>query len=582
MSKPYRFGTAPQGGFDPSNRISNRLARMQDLEKGINKTMNGPTPMWNSTRIKGGSSNSNADLNVTQEPDHNSTSLSATSQSQSIVHHQGAESPDRPVDGDDVDSSNKIDGNVAYTNRRDPMEDDLNAPGGGHGSDLWSDWTILHEMIDGFRSADVPSWVGESGPAVKVTDRTEWVDVDLDSTSIDSIITPDMSNSHSASDSNDDNRRSSGVSRNGSTRSPKRAPKRNDEPLELESPRNRSDDLSLTLVFMLVSVMVMASSIVGMGVSMISGFNILNLLTYGFTGVASTILFRTSLGDLGKIYNVRRSPGEKFLDWVRRLGKTMGMESEGPLGSSGPSTRARHRHKVKMVSGVMGDPYVLEDDDPEEHDDGVIVVKQLEDKTAHGVTEIIDSWTNALSRVGLDSRTGDMMDRVADYWYMAVDAIDSMDDLKVMVAEVVEPVSALGDVVSMYVKMRKSSRLYSEKELDDAKVMLVDAENSMIEVFRKTARRSLDATRSKAESSLGYLKSKRDGDPVIQEVNESISEGKPYKTGEREIVGTSKDEDSASGTSTHDVIGELASRTSSEVRSKENVEGAGVIASPGL
>ena len=108
MSKPYRFGTAPQGGFDPSNRISNRLARMQDLEKG----------------------------------------------------------------------------------------------------------------------ADVPSWVGESGPAVKVTNRTEWVDVDLDSTSIDPIITPDVSNSHSASDSDDDNRRSSRVSRNGSTGSPKRAPKR--------------------------------------------------------------------------------------------------------------------------------------------------------------------------------------------------------------------------------------------------------------------------------------------------------------------------------------------------------------------
>ena len=235
-----------------------------------------------------------------------------------------------------------------------------------------------------------------------------------------------------------------------------------------------------------------------------------------------------------------------------------------------------------MVSGVMGDPYVLEDDDLEESDDDVIEIEQLKDKTAHGVTEIIDSWTNALSRVGLDSRTGDMMDRVADYWYMAVDAIDSMDDLKVMVAEVVEPVSALGDVVSMYVKMRKSSRLYSEKELDDAKVMLVDAENSMIEVFRKAARRSLDATRSKAESSLGYLKSKRDGDPVIQEVNESINGGKPYKTGEGEIVGTSKNEDSVSGTSTHDTIGELASRASSEVGSKENGVGAGVIASPGL
>ena len=578
MSKPYRFGTAPQGGFDLSNRTSNRLARMRDLEEEINKTMNGPTPMWTySTRIKGDSSNSNADLNVTQEPDHN-TSLSATSQSQSIVHYQGSESPNRPVDGDDVDSSNKIDGNVAYTNRRDPMEDDLNAPGGGHGSDLWSDWTILHEMIDGFRSADVPSWVEESGPAIKVTDRTEWVDADLDSTSIAPIITPDMSNSHSASDSDDDNRRSSRVSRNGPTGSPKR----DDRPLELESLRNRSDDLSITLVFMLVSVMVMASSIVGMGVSMISGFNILNLLTYGFTGVASICVFGSSLEDLGKIYNVRRSPGEKFLDWVRRLGKTMGMKSEGLWSSTGPSTRARHRHKVKMVSGVMGDPYVLEDDDPEEHDDSVIEIEQLKDKTAHGVTEIIDSWTNALSRVGLDSRTGDMMDRVADYWYMAVDAIDSMDDLKVMVAEVVEPVSALGDVVSMCVKMRKSSRLYSEKELDDAKVMLVDAENSMIEVFRKAARRSLDATRSKAESSLGYLKSKRDGDPVIREVNESISGGKPYKTREVEIVGTSKNEDSASGTSTHDTIGELASRASSEVGSKENGVGAGVIASPGL
>ena len=121
MSKPYRFGITQQGEFNPSNRISNRLARMQDLEKG----------------------------------------------------------------------------------------------------------------------ADAPSWVGESGPAVKVTDRTEWVDVDLNSTSIDTIITPDVSNSHSASDSNDDNRRSSRVSRNGSTRSSKRAPKRNDEPLELESPRNR-------------------------------------------------------------------------------------------------------------------------------------------------------------------------------------------------------------------------------------------------------------------------------------------------------------------------------------------------------
>lgn len=579
MSKPYRFGTAPQEGFDLSNRTSNRLARMRDLEEEINKTMNGPTPMWTySTRIKGGSSNSNANLNVTQEPDHNSTSLSTTSQSQSIVHYQGPGSQDRPVDGDYVDSSNTIDGNVTYINGQNPMDDDLNAPGGRHGSDLWSDWTILHEMIDGFRSADVPSWVGESGPAVKVTDRTEWVDADLDSTSIDPIITPDMSNSHNTSDSDDDNRRSSRVSRNGSTGSPKR----NDRPLELESPRNRSDDLSITLVFMLVSVMVMASSIVGMGVSMISGFNILNLLTYGFTGVASTILFGTSLGDLGKIYNVRRSPDEKFLDWVRRLGKTMGMESEGLRSSTDPSTRARHRHKVKMVSGVMGDPYVLEDDDLEESDDDVIEVKQLEDKTAHGVTEIIDSWTNALSRVGLDSRTGDMMDRVADYWYMAVDAIDSMDDLKVMVAEVVEPVSALGDVVSMCVKMRKSSRLYSEKELDDAKVMLVDAENSMIEVFRKAARRSLDATRSKAESSLGYLKSKRDGDPVIQEVNESISGGKPYKTGEGRIVGTSKDRDSASGTSTHDAIGELASGASSEVGSKENGEGAGVIASPGL
>lgn len=574
MSKPYKFGTAPQGGFDLSNRTSNRLARMRDLEEEINKTMNGPTPMWTySTRIKGDSSNSNADLNVTQEPDHN-TSLSATSQSQSIVHYQGSESPNRPVDGDDVDSSNKIDGNVAYTNRRDPMEDDLNAPGGGHGSDLWSDWTILHEMIDGFRSADVPSWVEESGPAIKVTDRTEWVDADLDSTSIAPIITPDMSNSHSASDSDDNNRRSSRVSRNGSTGSPKR----DDRPLELESPRSRSDDLSITLVFMLVSVMVMASSIVGMGVSMISGFNILNLLTYGFTGVASTILFRTSLEDLGKIYNVRKSPDEKFLNWVKRLGKTMGMEAEGPRGSSGPSTRARHRHKVKMVSGVMGDPYVLEDDDPEEHDDGVIEVKQLEDKTAHGVTEIIDSWTNALSRVGLDSRTGDMMDRVADYWYMTVDAIDSMDDLRVMVAEVVEPVSALGDVVSMCVKMRKSSRLYSEKELDDAKVMLVDAENSMIEVFRKAARRSLDATRSKAESSLGYLKSKRDGDSVIQEVNESIGGGKPSKAGV--IVGTSKDD--ASETSTRDAVGDPTSRASSEVGSKESGEGATVIASPGL
>lgn len=571
MSKPYRFGITQQGEFNPSNRISNRLARMQDLEKGINKTMNGPTPMWTySTHIKGGSSNSNANLGVTQEPDHNSMSLSATSQSQSIVHYQGPESPDRPVDGDDVDSSNKIDGNVAYTNRRDPMEDDLNAPGDRHGSD----WTILHEMIDGFRSADVPSWVGESGPAVKVTDRTEWVDADLDSTSIDPIITPDMSNSHSASDSDDNNRRSSRVSRNGSTGSPKR----DDRPLELESPRSRSDDLSITLVFMLVSVMVMASSIVGMGVSMISGFNILNLLTYGFTGVASTILFRTSLGDLGKIYNVRRSPGEKFLDWVRRLGKTMGMESEGLWSSTDPSTGARYRHKAKMVSGVMGDPYVLEDDDPEEYDDGVIEVKQLEDKTAHGVTEIIDSWTNALSRVGLDSRTGDMMDRVADYWYMTVDAIDSMDDLRVMVAEVVEPVSALGDVVSMCVKMRKSSRLYSEKELDDAKVMLVDAENSMIEVFRKAARRSLDATRSKAESSLGYLKSKRDGDSVIQEVNESIGGGKPSKAGV--IVGTSKDD--ASETSTRDAVGDPTSRASSEVGSKESGEGATVIASPGL
>lgn len=579
MSKPYRFGTAPQEGFDLSNRISNRLARMRDLEEEINKTMNGTTPMWTySTRIKGDSSNSNVDLGFTQEPDHNSTSLPTTSQSQSIVHYQGSESPNRPVDGDNVDSSNKIDDNVVYTNRRDPMEDDLNAPNDRRRGDPWREWTILHEMIDGFRSADVPSWVGESGPAVKVTDRTEWVDVDLNPTSIDPIITPDMSNSHSASD--DDKGRSGGVSRNGSTRSPKRSSKRNDEPLELESPRNRSDDLSITLVFMLVSVMVMASSIVGMVAGMISGFNILDLLTYGFTGVASTILFGTSLEDLGKIYNVMKSPDEKFLDWVKRLGKTMGMEPEGPRGSSGPSTRARHRHKVKMVSGVMGDPYVLEDDDSEEHDDGVIEIEQLEDKTAHGVTEIIDSWTNALSRVGLDSRTGDMMDRVADYWYMAVDAIDSMDDLKVMVAEVVEPVSALGDVVSMCVKMRKSSRLYSEKELDDAKVMLVDAENSMIEVFRKAARRSLAATRSKAESSLGYLKSKRDGDPVIQEVNESIGGGASSKTDE--IVGTSKDEDSASGTSTYDVIGEPTSRASSEVESKESGEGAGVIASPGL
>ena len=575
MSKPYRFGTAPQGGFDLSNRTSNRLARMRDLEEEINKTMNGPTPMWAySTHIKGDTSNSNVDLGVTQEPDHNSTSLPTTSQSQSTIHCQGPGSQDRPVDGDYVDSSNTIDGNVTYINGQNPMDDNFNAPNDRRRGDPWREWTMLHEMIDGFRSADVPSWVGESGPAVKVTDRTEWVDADLNPTSIDPIITLDMSNSHSASD--DDKGRSGGVSRNGSTRSPKR----NDEPLELESPRNRSDDLSITLVFMLVSVMVMASSIVGMGVSMISGFNILNLLTYGFTGVASTILFGTSLEDLGKIYNVRKSPDEKFLDWVKRLGKTMGMESEGPRVSSGPSTRARHRHKVKMVSGVMGDPYVLEDDDLEESDDDVIEVKQLEDKTAHGVTEIIDSWTNALSRVGLDSRTGDMMDRVADYWYMAVDAIDSMDDLKVMVAEVVEPVSALGDVVSMCVKMRKSSRLYSEKELDDAKVMLVDAENSMIEVFRKAARRSLDATRSKAESSLGYLKSKRDGDPVVQEVNESIGGGKPYKTGE--IVGTSKDEDSASGTSTHDTIGELASRASSEVGSKESGEGATVIASPGL
>lgn len=577
MSKPYRFGTAPQGGFDPSNRISNRLARMQDLEKGINKTMNGPTPMWAySTHIKGNASNSNVDLGFTQEPDHNSTSLPTTSQSQSTIHCQGPESPNRPVDGDNVDSSNKIDDNVAYTNRRDPMEDDLNAPGDGHGSDLWSDWTILHEMIDGFRSADVPSWVGESGPAVKVTDRTEWVDTDIDPTSIDPIITPDMSNSHSASD--DDKGRSGGVSRNGSTRSPKRSPKRNDEPLELESPRNRSDDLSITLVFMLVSVMVMASSIVGMGVSMISGFNILDLLAYGFTGVASTILVGTSLEDLGKIYNVRRSPGEKFLDWVRRLGKTMGMESEGLWSSTDPSTGARHRHKAKMGPGVMGNPYVLEDDDLKESDDDIIEIEQLKDKTAHGVTEIIDSWTNTLSRVGLDSRTGDMMDRVADYWYMAVDAIDSMDDLKVMVAEVVEPVSALGDVVSMCVKMRKSSRLYSEKELDDAKVMLVDAENSMIEVFRKAARRSLDATRSKAESSLGYLKSKRDGDPVIQEVNKSIGGGKPSKAGG--IVGTSKDD--ASETSTRDAVGEPTSRASSEVGSKESGEGASVIASPGL
>lgn len=579
MSKPYRFGITQQGEFNPSNRISNRLARMQDLEKGINKTMNGPTPMWAySTHIKGDTSNSNVDLGVTQEPDHNSTSLPTTSQSQSTIHCQGPGSQDRPVDGDYVDSSNTIDGNVTYINGQNPMDDDFNAPNDRRRGDPWREWTILHEMIDGFRSADVPSWVGESGPAVKVTDRTEWVDADLDSTSIDPIITPDMSNSHSASDSDDNNRRSSRVSRNGSTGSPKR----DDRPLELESPRSRSDDLSITLVFMLVSVMVMASSIVGMGVSMISGFNILNLLTYGFTGVASTILFRTSLGDLGKIYNVRRSPGEKFLDWVKRLGKTMGMEAEGLWSSTDPSTGARHRHKVKMVSGVMGDPYVLEDDDPEEHDDGVIEVKQLEDKTVHGVTEIIDSWTNALSRVGLDSRTGDMMDRVADYWYMTVDAIDSMDDLRVMVAEVVEPVSALGDVVSMCVKMRKSSRLYSEKELDDAKVMLVDAENSMIEVFRKAARRSLDATRSKAESSLGYLKSKRDGDPVIQEVNESISGGKPYKTGEGKIVGTSKDKDDASETSTRDAVGETTSRASSEVGSKESGEGASVIVSPGL
>ena len=513
MSKPYRFGITQQREFNPSNRISNRLARMQDLEKGIKKTMNGPTPMWAySTHIKGDASNSNVDLGVTQEPDHNSTSLPTTSQSQSTIHCQG--------------------------------------PG----------------------SQEHPSWVGESGPAVKVTDRTEWVDVDLNPTSIDPIITPDMSNSHSASD--DDKGRSGGVARNESTRSPKR----NDEPLELESPRNRSDDLSITLVFMLVSVMVMASSIVGMVAGMISGFNILDLLTYGFTGVASTILFGTSLEDLGKIYNVRKSPDEKFLDWVKRLGKTMGMESEGLWSSTDPSTGARNRHKVKMVSGVMGDPYVLEDDDSEEHDDGVIEIEQLEDKTAHGVTEIIDSWTNALSRVGLDSRTGDMMDRVADYWYMAVDAIDSMDDLKVMVAEVVEPVSALGDVVSMCVKMRKSSRLYSEKELDDAKVMLVDAENSMIEVFRKAARRSLDATRSKAESSLGYLKSKRDGDSVIQEVNESIGGGKPSKAGG--IVGTSKDD--ASETSTRDAVGEPTSRASSEVGSKESGEGATVIASPGL
>lgn len=569
MSKLYKLGFIPQEGFDLSNRISNRLNRIQNLEYGINKTMNGSTPTWTySTHIKSYPISNNAASSTTQNLNQNDASPATTFQSQTTVHYQGPESQNLPVNDNNADSSDSMSDNHTYAKSRNPKVNDINVANSKHGSNPWEDWTILHEMIDGFRSADVPSWVEESKPAVRVTDRTEWVDTDTNPTSIDPIITPDMSKHHITSSNNDKKSDKAADDSIGDF-------KKDDKPLELESPRNKSGDLSTTLVFMLVSLMVMAASIVGVGTGVVSGFNIQDLLAYGFTGLASAVLFETSLEDLGKMYNVKRRSGEKFLDWVRRLGSAIGCKLRDFLSSTDPATGARHKHKVKVASGVMGDPYVLENDNLEEPDNGVIEVRQLEDKTAHGITEIIDSWTNALSRVGMDSRTGDMMDRVADYWYMAVDAIDSADDLSVMVAEVVEPVSALGDVVSMCVKMRKSSRLYSEKELDDAKVMLVDAENSMIEVFRKAARRSLDATKYKAESSLGYLKAKRDGDPVIRKVNESISSEKPSADADL----TRSVEDDPSGM--YNTISGSASEALSESVTKDEME-AGVVASSGV
>lgn len=288
-----------------------------------------------------------------------------------------------------------------------------------------------------------------------------------------------------------------------------------------------------------------------------------------FTVIFSFGMFSTSVEDLATIYGIRRQgKNERFLPWMARVWRELAIKGslvkkgipfdevkamdvskgvpDGLKGKTDPGKRTGSdkpawASKSSWMTGMtksdwmsFGDPYIKgidKDETSESRDETVtegvtddeIVVPRLASKTADGITQSLGAWTNALCRVGMDSRTGDLIDRVADYWDMTMEAVGPDDGLDVAVAEVVEPVSALGDVVAMYVKMAGSSVLYSKEELDDAREMLLEAEGSMIDVFRSVARKSMDEARSRAESSLGYLKAKTHVDTVIREVNESAA-----------------------------------------------------------
>ena len=124
------------------------------------------------------------------------------------------------------------------------------------------------------------------------------------------------------------------------------------------------------------------------------------------------------------------------------------------------------------------------------------------------VRTMIDRYLNELARVGVNSNTGDNMDLIADYWDEVANGVPD-DDILEYSAEFLEPMRALGDVVGLYVRMLKAKRgFYSKDDIESARRALNESEENMLTLLRKAGRRMTENSRSKAESSVDYLKLK--------------------------------------------------------------------------
>ena len=163
-----------------------------------------------------------------------------------------------------------------------------------------------------------------------------------------------------------------------------------------------------------------------------------------------------------------------------------------------------------LIPGELKDAYYTYGYSPRDSDCDQVIDGTCNDtmmgSDSGTIQSMLDGYLNDLAMVGVNSNTGDNMDLIADYWDEVANGVPD-DDMLEYSAEFIEPIRALGGVVGLYVRMLKAKTgFYSEDDIESARRALNESEGNMLTMLRKAGRRMTEDSRSKAESSVGYLR----------------------------------------------------------------------------